>query len=154
MKLKNFFTAILTAATTLTLLASCADDPEDPQTLEASSGEHTTIVETPTDAITLPAPGQGTVTAETETPLAESQITTYKGADGSTIKVANHFTDDGAAWIVVEKDGGDPLKLTQKDVWANGGIYSDGNFTWEAQGSSAKLTVGNTTVKYQAQMGM
>lgn len=150
MKLKNLYLLPLSAF--LMLLASCADDPAPVHTIDASSAEHTVVAETPTEATTLPAPGEGTTTAATETPLAATQTTMYAGADGSTMRVSNHFGDDGSAWIVVEKDGAAPVKLEQKEVWANGGIYSDGKQRWEAQGSSATLTEGKATVKYQAQI--
>lgn len=147
---------------TIFLLNACANDnsQQENNTSDSTGQQAQTLLEN-SDSIAIneadmPAPGEGTMTSKTNTPLSKQTIAVYKSKDGKEIKATYSFDKRGLGTVVLQGSGIQDLTLRQKkdDPMANSAFYSDGTHSWDADAHAATFTDGKNTIQYELKEAM
>ncbi len=158
---RNIFLYIGALALVLLLNACASDNTQQEKGLNDSTKEssQTLLENIDSNAINdeeMPAPGEGTMTSKTNTPLSQQNIAVYKSKDGKEIKATYSFDKRGWGTVLLQGEGFQDLTLRQKkdDPMANSAFYSDGTHSWDADAHAATFSDGQHTIQYELQEAM
>lgn len=147
---------------TVFLLNACTNDTtqQENKAIDSTGQQAQTLLEnSDSNAINeadMPAPGEGTMTSKTNTPLSQQTIAVYKSKDGKEIKATYSFDKRGLGTVLLQGKEIQDLTLRQKkdDPMANSAFYSDGTHSWDADAHAATFSDGKNTIQYELQEAM